>query len=42
VPANKILTGAFGEQRSNCRDETACWQYNRRVEVLIGIKTASK
>jgi outer membrane protein OmpA-like peptidoglycan-associated protein len=43
VPADKILTGAFGEQRSNCRDETeACWQHNRRVEVLIGIKTASK
>jgi outer membrane protein OmpA-like peptidoglycan-associated protein len=42
VPASRILTGAFGEQRANCRDETeACWQHNRRVEVLIGIRTAS-
>ncbi len=43
VPADKILTGAFGEGRLKCQDSTeACWQRDRRVEVLIGTKTASK
>ena len=43
VLPNKILTGAFGENRANCQAETeACWQHNRRVEVLIGIKLASR
>lgn len=35
VPGNKIQTGAFGEQRLQCNESTeACWQSNRRVEVL--------
>ena len=43
VPADKIVTGAFGDNRLNCRAETeACWQMNRRVEVLISIKSASQ
>ena len=37
VPADKIQTGAFGEQRVKCHEATeACWQSDRRVEVLIG------
>jgi outer membrane protein OmpA-like peptidoglycan-associated protein len=37
VPAEKIETGAFGEQRPKCDDKTeACWQRDRRVEVLMG------
>jgi outer membrane protein OmpA-like peptidoglycan-associated protein len=36
VPANKIQTGAFGEERPMCYDSTAaCQQRDRRVEVLI-------
>ena len=43
VPADKILTGAFGESRLKCNDKSEeCWQRDRRVEVLIGTKTASK
>ena len=43
VSADKILTGAFGESRLRCNDSTeGCWQRDRRVEVLIGAKTASK
>jgi len=37
VPGDKIDTGAFGEQRVKCHEATeACWQSDRRVEVLIG------
>ena len=36
VPNYKIQTGAFGSERRNCQAATeACWQRNRRVEVLI-------
>lgn len=36
VPGDKIKTGAFGEQRLLCNESTAaCWQNDRRVEVLI-------
>jgi outer membrane protein OmpA-like peptidoglycan-associated protein len=42
VSADKIHTGAFGEQRLLCNDSTeVCWQSDRRVEVLIGTDTAS-
>jgi outer membrane protein OmpA-like peptidoglycan-associated protein len=37
VPAEKIQTGAFGESRPKCNEQTeACWQRDRRVEVLMG------
>ena len=37
VPADKITTGAYGEMRLKCHEATqACWQSDRRVEVLIG------
>ena len=36
VPSQKITTGAFGEMRLKCQEQTqACWQSDRRVEVLI-------
>jgi peptidoglycan-associated lipoprotein len=36
VASDKIKTGAFGEQRLLCNESTAaCWQSDRRVEVLI-------
>jgi outer membrane protein OmpA-like peptidoglycan-associated protein len=36
VPGEKIRTGAFGEQRLLCKESSAaCWQSDRRVEVLI-------
>ena len=36
VPGDKIKTGAFGEERLLCNESTAaCWQSDRRVEVLI-------
>jgi peptidoglycan-associated lipoprotein len=36
VPADRILTGAFGEARLICNQATEeCWQRDRRVEVLI-------
>lgn len=36
VAGDKIKTGAFGEQRLQCNQSTeACWQSDRRVEVLI-------
>jgi outer membrane protein OmpA-like peptidoglycan-associated protein len=36
VPAYKIHTGAFGEERLKCNESTeACWQRDRRVEVLL-------
>jgi len=43
VPADRIQTGAFGESRLKCSESTeACWQRDRRVEVLIGTDTAGK
>jgi len=37
VASDKIKTGAFGEQRVKCHESTeACWQSDRRVEVLMG------
>ena len=37
VTRDKIRTGAFGEMRLKCQEATeACWQSDRRVEVLIG------
>jgi len=34
---DRIQTGAFGEQRLACPESTeACWQRDRRVEVLVG------
>lgn len=36
VSGDKIKTGAFGEQRRQCNESSeACWQSDRRVEVLI-------
>ena len=36
VSGDKIQTGAFGERRLQCNESTtACWQRDRRVEVLI-------
>ena len=36
VSAGRIHTGAFGESQPKCNDSTeACWQSDRRVEVLI-------
>ncbi len=36
VPNSKITTGAFGEMRLKCQEQTQeCWQSDRRVEVLI-------
>jgi peptidoglycan-associated lipoprotein len=36
VPAGRISTGHFGEQRPKCTDKTEeCWQRDRRVEVLV-------
>ena len=43
VSAGKIHTGAFGESQPKCNNSTeACWQRDRRVEVLIGTDTASR
>jgi peptidoglycan-associated lipoprotein len=43
VSGDKIHTGAFGESRPVCSNPTeACWQRDRRVEVLITTDTASK
>ncbi len=43
VQNDRIKTGAFGEQKPECSESTAaCWQRDRRVEVLIGTDTASK
>jgi outer membrane protein OmpA-like peptidoglycan-associated protein len=37
VSRDRIQTGAFGEMRLKCQEATeACWQSDRRVEVLIG------
>jgi outer membrane protein OmpA-like peptidoglycan-associated protein len=36
VPASRIRTGAFGKERPKCTEATeACWQQDRRVEVLV-------
>jgi peptidoglycan-associated lipoprotein len=36
VPWNRIRMGAFGETRPKCTQATeACWQEDRRVEVLV-------
>jgi len=36
APAGRIQTGAFGESRPKCSDSSeACWQRDRRVEVLV-------
>ena len=43
VSNDKIQTGAFGESQPKCNESTeACWQRDRRVEVLIGTDTASR
>ena len=43
VSGDKIHAGAFGESQPKCNESTeACWQRDRRVEVLIGTDTASK
>lgn len=37
VSSGRIKTGAFGKSQPLCNDSTeACWQSERRVEVLIG------
>jgi outer membrane protein OmpA-like peptidoglycan-associated protein len=42
VPADRIQSGAFGESRLKCNDKSEeCWQRDRRVEVLMGSKSAS-
>jgi peptidoglycan-associated lipoprotein len=42
VPADKIQSGAFGESRLKCNETSEeCWQRDRRVEVLMGAKSAS-
>ena len=36
VPAAKVTTGAFGEERPKCSEQNeACWQRDRRVEILV-------
>ena len=44
VADNRIKAGAFGESQPKCNESTeACWQADRRVEVLIGnSQTASR
>jgi peptidoglycan-associated lipoprotein len=43
VSGDKIHTGAFGESQPKCNESNeACWQRDRRVEVLIGTDTASR
>jgi outer membrane protein OmpA-like peptidoglycan-associated protein len=43
VPGDRIHTGAFGESQVKCLESTeACWQRDRRVEVLIGTDIASR
>jgi len=44
VGDGRIKAGAFGESRPKCSQSTeACWQADRRVEVLIGnAQTASR
>ncbi len=43
VADDKIATGAFGESRPTCSDNTeGCMQRDRRVEVLMGTKMAGR
>src|SRR5881397_3917212 len=43
VPASRIHSGAFGESRPKCNDNTReCYQRDRRVEVLISAGVATK
>ena len=43
VATGRVHTGAFGESQPKCNESTeACWQRDRRVEVLIGTDTASR
>lgn len=44
VATGRIQSGAYGESQLKCHEATeACWQSDRRVEVLIGtIDTASR
>jgi peptidoglycan-associated lipoprotein len=36
IPASRIRMGAFGETRPKCTESNeACWQQDRRVEVLV-------
>jgi outer membrane protein OmpA-like peptidoglycan-associated protein len=44
VTESRIKAGAFGESQPKCNESTeACWQADRRVEVLIGnSQTASR
>src|SRR5689334_17460154 len=43
VQRDRIKMGAFGEQKLQCSESNAaCWQRDRRVEVLIGTDTASR
>ena len=43
VAASRIHSGAFGESRPKCNDNTReCWQRDRRVEVLISGDVARK
>ena len=43
VSTGKIHTGAFGESQPKCNaSNEACWQSDRRVEVLIGTDIASR
>jgi peptidoglycan-associated lipoprotein len=43
VSTGRIHTGAFGESQPKCNESTeACWQRDRRVEVLIGTDTATR
>jgi outer membrane protein OmpA-like peptidoglycan-associated protein len=43
VSAGRIKSGAFGESQPKCNASTeACWQSDRRVEVLIGTDTATR
>ena len=43
VAASRIHSGAFGESRPKCNDNTReCWQRDRRVEVLISSDVARK
>ena len=36
IPAGRIATGAFGEQKPKCQEQNeACWQRDRRVAVFV-------
>lgn len=43
VSADRIKTGAFGKSQPICNEATeACWQRDRRVEVLMGTDIVSR